>query len=279
MKKKLWLIILLVIILTILGITADAYYLSSKRLDIKYINISSVQLPKSHDDLSIALLSDIDYGTFLQKDQLEKFQKKLEDINPDIILFAGDMFDMYHLPTESDRIVMTNFLSSLDAPYGKFAVLGEMDQNHQDEVKEILYDCNFELIENQVLRIRKDTQDYIYLVGLPTLTTTTMDISTLFADIPEEAYVITLCHTPDVFTYLPTNQVDVLFSGHSHGFQINFPFYGPYKRLMGNENHNLGLNHVDGVRVYVTKGIGTTEENIRLFSDPEVPIIRLQTQK
>lgn len=277
MKKKLWLIILLSITLSILAIAADAYYLSMKRLDINYTKLSSLQIPKSHDDLSIALISDIEYGTFLQRETLEKFQKKLENIQPDILLFAGDMFDTNITPTESDQIVLTNFLSSFDAKYGKFAVLGEMDEANKEVVEKILYDSNFEMIENQAMRIRKDTQDYIYLVGLPIVTSTTIDTTALFADIPEEAYVITLCHTPDIFALLPTTQVDVLLSGHSHGYQINIPFYGSYETLIGNENHTLGLNHMDGVRVYVSKGIGTTKQNIRLFCDPEIPIFRLKS--
>lgn len=276
MKKKLWLILLLSIALSILAIVADSHYLSMKRLDINYVKLSSLQIPKTHDDLSIALLSDIEYGTFLQRDTIEKFQKKLENSQPDIILFAGDMFDTKVIPTESDQLVLTNFLSSLDAKYGKFAVLGEMDANNKEVVEQILYDSNFEIIENKAMRIRKDTQDYIYLVGLPIVTSTSIDTTTLFADIPEEAYVITLCHTPDIYTLLPTTQVDVLLSGHSHGHQINLPFYGENEKIIGNENHPLGLNHLDGIRVYVSKGIGTTKQNIRLFCDPEIPIFRLQ---
>lgn len=276
MKKKLWLILLLSIALSILAIVADSHYLSMKRLDINYVKLSSLQIPKTHDDVSIALLSDIEYGTFLQRETIEKFQKKLENIQPDIILFAGDMFDTKVSPTESDQLVLKNFLSSLNAKYGKFAVLGEMDVNNKEVVEQILYDSNFEIIENKAMRIRKDTQDYIYLVGLPIVTSTSIDTTTLFADIPEEAYVITLCHTPDIYTLLPTTQVDVLLSGHSHGHQINLPFYGENGKIIGNENHPLGLNHLDGIRVYVSKGIGTTKQNIRLFCDPEIPIFRLQ---
>lgn len=278
MKKKFWIIVVLTISLSILSIVADAFYLSIKRLDINYVTLSSLQIPKSCDDLSIALITDLEFGTYLQKEQLQKYQKKLENLQPDIILFAGDMFDTGYLPKEQDKQAIENFLSALDAPYGKFAVLGEMDVDQQETVEKLLYDSHFEIIENKVMRIRKDSQDYIYLIGLPSITTSTSDVSSLFADIPEEAYVMALCHTPDIMTYLPTTHVDVLLSGHSHSFQINIPFYKSSEKLVGNENHTLGLNHVDGVRVYVSKGIGTTKHNVRLFADPEVPIFRLQTK-
>ena len=34
---------------------------------------------------------------------------------------------------------------------------------------------------------------------------------------------------------------------------------------------------MDGVRIYVSKGIGTTKHQVRLFCDPEVPIFRLKS--
>ena len=278
MKKKVWLIILLTISLSILAIVVDAMYLSINRLDINYVKLSSLQIPQTHDDLSIALITDLEYGTYLQKNQLQRIQRKLENIQPDIILFAGDLLDTNYNATEVDQQAMTTFLSSLQAPYGKFAVLGEMDFNHKEVVEKILYDSQFELIENKVMRIRKDSQSYIYLLGLPALTTSTIDVTTLFADISEESYVVALCHTPDILSYLPMTQVDVLLSGHSHGYQMNIPFNKSNQKLLGNENHTLGLNYVDGVRVYVSKGIGTTKENIRLFADPEVPIFRLKSK-
>ena len=278
MKKKLWIIVLLTISLSILAIVVDSFYLSIKRLDINYVTLSSLQIPNSHDDLSIARITDLEYGTYLQKNQLSKYQKKLENLQPDIILFAGDMFDTNYLVKEQDKQAVKNFLSSLDAPYGKFAVLGEMDTLQQELVEKILYDAHFEIIENKVMRIRKDTQDYIYLIGLPALSNATVDVSSLFADIGEEAYVMALCHTPDIMSYLPPTHVDVLFSGHSHGFQVNLPLIGGTEKLVGNENHTLGLNHIDGVRIYVSKGLGTTKHNVRLFADPEIPIFRLKVK-
>ena len=277
MKKKFWLILLLAITLILTAIGVDAYYFSSKRLHINYYTLSSLQIPNALDDVTIALLSDIEYGTFLQREQLESIQKKLENIQPDIILFSGDLFDENYLPTESDIIIVTNFLSSLEAKNGKFAVLGDFDYPIQETVEQVLYNSNFEIIENKVMRIRNQTQDYIYLVGLPSITQSTPDISTLFSDIPEESYVITLCHTPDVFSSLPIGQVDILMSGHSHGSQINIPVYGAYERRTGNETYNTGLQHIDGVRLYISKGIGTTKQSIRLFSDPEIPVFRLQS--
>ncbi|MDD6468165.1 MAG: metallophosphoesterase [Erysipelotrichaceae bacterium] len=262
-------------ITTFIGV--DSYYFSPKRIHIRYQNIQSSQVPSSLNNLSIALISDVEYGTFLQKNQVAKIQKKIRNLQPDIILFSGDLFDQGYTPTEEDIDLLTDFLNTLDAPYGKFAVYGEMDQDHLTAVEKILSDSNFEVIENQVIQIRKQQQDYLYLIGLPNVLQQEPD-TTLFADISEDAYVIVLCHTPDVIEYMPIGQVDLLLSAHSHASQYSLPFYGPLHSITGNQSYHNGSQYIDSIQLYISGGIGTTQRNIRLFSDPVIPVIRFHSK-
>lgn len=279
MKKNTWIIItvsILIFINAIIGI--DAYQWSSKRLHIRYETITSSQIPSSLHDVSIALISDLEYGTFLKEEQLHKIQKKLTNLQPDIVLFSGDLIDQAYTPTEQDIQILINFLASLDGTSGKFAVYGEMDQPHQETVAQILSKANFEIIENKVMQIRNQNQEYIYLVGLPNIISTPEQDMNLFADIAEDAFVITLCHTPDIISSLPLGQVDLVLSGHSHASQYRLPFYGPLQSIHGNNAYDNGFQYINTIPLYVSGGIGTTQKKIRLFSDPEIPIFRLKSR-
>ena len=277
-KTKLIIIACLLLSLTIGIIWIDANQFSSKRLSISYENITSNQIPSSFDNVSIALISDIEYGSYMDFKRLEGFIKKLNATHPDIVLFAGDLFDKGVTPSASQIEELEHLMGLIEADLGKFYVLGDFDKGKEKDVKTILFNSNFELVEDEVLRLYNKTTDYIILVGLKEIINSDSDFSSIFKDIHEDTYTIALCHTPDIALELPIGQVDLLLSGHSHGSQIRYPFFGSYKKFEGATRFAAGKHASNGMMVYVSSGIGTTGNDIRLFSTPEVIIFRLHSK-
>ena len=280
MKTRIKIIIIACLLVSVvIGIIwIDANQFSSKRLSISYENITSSQIPASFEGVSIALITDIQYGSYMNFERLESFIKKLNNNHPNIVLFAGDLFDTGITPSASKIEELTHLMSSIEADLGKFYVLGDFDFKNDAEVKNILFNSNFELIDGDVLRIHNKTTDYINLIGLKEIINNNNDLSTIFKDVNEESYTIALCHTPDIVLEFPIGQVDLLLAGHSHGSQIRYPFFGSYKKYEGSIKFTAGKHASNGTMIYVSSGLGTTGSDTRLFSNPQVIIFRLHSQ-
>jgi len=72
--------------------------------------------------LHVVMVSDIHLGTIVHNDHLTKMVKTVNQLKPDLVLFAGDVFDETIESSDKQQIAQT--FSKLSAPYGVFAVLG-----------------------------------------------------------------------------------------------------------------------------------------------------------
>ena len=274
-RTKIILATFLLITLIISGLYVDATNFSSNRLRITYKTLTSSEIPDSFNDVSIALISDIQYGTFMDKTRLERFLKKLVNIQPDIVLFSGDLFDKDAEVTEEYINELEMLLSSIQAPLGKFVVIGNNDKKYEEVYKQIMFNSNFELIDGNIIKLANRSTNYINLIGLHA-TSGQNNMEELFTEILPESYTIALCHTPDIAQELPRNQVDILLTGHSHSSQINFPLIGINESET--TKYRAGQHITDSTTIYVSHGLGTSEKDIRLFSDPEIIVFRFQTK-
>ena len=93
--------------------------------------IESNKISEETSNLKIAFISDIHYNHFMNYERLENMIEKINANKPDIILFGGDLFDdpSSYPVTDEKREELIALLKSLEAPYGKFAVLGEEDHH------------------------------------------------------------------------------------------------------------------------------------------------------
>jgi len=86
--------------------------------------------------------------------------------------------------------------------------------------------------------------------------------------------LLAVVHEPDAVVGAPTN-VALQLSGHSHGGQICLPFGYPLRLPPGARRFWRGF-HPEATRpLYVTRGVGTTGLDLRLWCPPEVSILTL----
>ena len=99
------------------------------------------------------------------------------------------------------------------------------------------------------------------------------------AGIEYKAYIL-LAHNPDLILHMPETpvKVDVMISGHIHGGQIRTPFglefilrhdELPFKKVIS------GLHEVNGIKLFISKGIGCVFLPFRIFARPEINIIEI----
>lgn len=81
-------------------------------------------LPKKLSGLSLLQLSDLHYSSKTSDSFLQKISKKISTLAPDVILFTGDLVSFSNVEDEER---LTNWLATLKAPFGTYAILGNHD--------------------------------------------------------------------------------------------------------------------------------------------------------
>lgn len=256
-------------------------FIAVKQTSVRYETLSSTKIPKVMDNVKIAYFTDLEYGFSIDEERFSSIIDMLNYNGPDVVIFGGDLFDDASKASEEDIKTVTELLKSIDAPLGKFAVLGERDCKNEDikkQMTEILLEADFEILNNRSLHIRNGTNSGIVIIGVDPLINGEPNIEQATAKISEEEYNILVTHCPDLFAQdgFPYTSIALGIAGHSHGSQINIPFLGPYTYVEGANKYPLGKYQINNMELQVSSGVGTTNINARLFSSSEIVIYRLQ---
>lgn len=274
--------ILICIALIIAGIFLYSIYISVDRVSISYETISSNKIPESMNDVTIAYISDIQYNEFMNKSRLSKMISKLNTTNPDVVIFGGDIFSHPDVNTPDSQMSedIITILKKIEAPLGKFAVLGDQDNINKDVkkiVSEILYESDFEVLSDQNIRLRNKTNDSISLIGINNLLNGDPKPENAMKNINENEFNILVTHCPDIISKSGINldYIDLALTGHSLGGQIYIPIFGSIYTKEGATTYNRGSYDINGSKLYVSNGLGTNNIDMRLMSPPQILVFRL----
>lgn len=275
--------VLICIALVIAGIFFYSIYISVDRVSLSYETISSNKIPESMNDITIAFISDIKYNEFMDKTRLSNMISKLTTTSPDIVIFGGDMFSEpdKNVPDSQMSKDITTILKSIEAPLGKFAILGDQDNVNEDVkkiVSQILYDSDFEVLSDSAIRLRNENSDSISLIGLNNLINGDSKPENAMKNVNENEFNILVTHCPDAVSKSGINleYIDIALAGHSLGGQIYLPVLGPIYTEEGATTYNRGQYDINGSKLYVSNGLGTSKIDMRLMTPPQVLIFRLQ---
>ena len=82
---------------------------------------------ESAEKLRLVQISDIQIGEAYTVKNLQKVVRTIQKQQPDVILFNGDLFEIYSQCGAELEAEVTALLKNLEAPYGKYAVWGNRD--------------------------------------------------------------------------------------------------------------------------------------------------------
>ncbi len=280
---KIWHKILLVFSLTLLLASAlayDAFYSAPSRFTIRHETLSSIYIPEQLDGVKILYFSDLDYNNFMDEQRLAKLVRTMNELSPDVVIFGGDLFDQDARPVNPRSMsTLAGMLKQIEAPLGKFAVLGDIDERSEERlanVRTVLYDADFEVLKNQSLNLHNTGTDTVVLVGLDNSLTGYADINAAYANVSRTSYTIAICHTPDTADYVPSDLTKYFLAGHSHGGQVYW-FFGSLLEPEMAEKYLRGKHTINGLyTVDVTNGVGTTIKDVRFLANAEIVLYRLE---
>ena len=270
MKKFVFAIIFFVIALFLYG-----KYIEVNNFKIRNYTIINESVPTSFKDLKIVHFSDILYESGTKEKILDDLVTNINNESPDIIIFSGDLFKNNENYTDDDYNNLKNSLSKMEATLYKYAVIGDNDKSNLDKYRDILYESDFNLLDNEnMLLFYKDVTP-INIIGL----TNTENISNLLETDVQYEYSLVITHEPDLITNLVNYDIDTLLCGHSLGGIINMPFYGGIIKKEGAKTYVNDYYKLNNTEIFISNGIGYEGFNFRLFNTPSINVYRILTKK
>ncbi len=271
-KKIVKRIVISLIIIFILVFSACFYVIKIGTTSIIVYEeaISSEKVLDSFDGIKVIQFSDLHYNNrALLKDAVNTINKR----KPDILVFTGDLLNDKEKLTSKNREYLVKELKKLNATLGKYAVLGETD--NEDAIS-ILTDCGFTILNDSNELIYNKTVDPIMIVGLNT-NNEVIDYSKAFANYNPNIYTIVIFHKPDYLDeFINSYQVDLALAGHSHLGEIRIP----YLFNMANKDHASkyinSFYQINNTKFYINSGLGTSLYEVRINARPTINFFRLR---
>lgn len=254
---------------------------------VNRIEIALRRLPAALDGLRVAQLSDIHFDSFLGDDHVRRAVELTNAERPDLAVITGDFItadpsgsSRNHKAIAERAYPCAQILNALQAPLGRFAVLGNHDyEADADIVADALHSGgSISVLRNQTFAIEKSGAR-MWLAGIDNLTFGRARPEKTLHGVPGQECTLAAIHEPDIADRLRHLPVDLQISGHSHGGQIRLPLVGALFLPRWARKYPRGLYQLGEMQLYTNSGIGVIGLPMRLFCPPEVTIFTLRTEQ
>jgi len=292
-RKKLANIIGKLIIMMILIIIATflyARFIGNTGIKVKEYKITNSNIPDNFYGFKIVHFSDVHYGRTINDNELKKIVNKINYLNPDLIVFTGDLIDKDTKINEKQINSLISILSKLDAKVGKYYITGNHDYEFKD-FSTIMNNSGFNNIDNNYDIIYNDGFKPLLLAGISTNLYLNKDNTTVeeksknisnyitsLTDNNDEnlpKYKILMIHEPDFIDDLNINDYNLILAGHSHNGQVKVPGIGAVILPHGSKKYYDDYYNFNGTDLYISSGLGTSRYDLRLFNRPSINFYRL----
>jgi len=256
-------------------------------IDVTEYTINSSKIPKSFNGYKILQLSDLHNSSYGKNNN--RLLKKINEINPDIIVMTGDM-------VSSNTKNFDNFFSfskEISKKYRTYYIMGNhelrMNKTNQEKIIASLKDLGIYILDNKKVELTKES-DSILLYGLHQPVSTyknvlkkstkeDFDLSNLeniFPKLDNSRFNIILSHSPFIFEVLEKWGADLVLSGHVHGGLVRLPLIGgvlsPERTFF--PKYDFGEYSIGDSKMILSRGLGNGTINLRVFNNPEICLIK-----
>jgi predicted MPP superfamily phosphohydrolase len=258
-----------------IGGTAWATRVEPFALETTTTTIPLPNLPPAFDGLTIAHISDLHFGDFMTREGIAAVIEGVNALQPDVIAVTGDFVSII---LDDTPALITDTLAALHAREAVVAVLGNHDHwTDAPTVAHAVRQSGARLLLNEHMLLQRNDAA-LYFAGVDDIWEQQHDLDTALSGIPANAPVVLLAHEPDYADEVTEmGKVGLQLSGHSHGGQVRLPFIGAPRLPWLGEKYDMGLYDVDGMALYVTRGVGMVRPHVRFNCRPEIALITLKS--
>jgi len=234
---------------------------------IKELNLSIPKKGVGTKTLSIVVASDIHLGTIIGKKRFDMIVSMINGLNPDIVLFPGDIVDEDLKPVIYENLGES--LRSIKTKFGIYAVTG----NHEyiggvEEAVQYLSQHGIQFLRDEAVMLNHTA----YLVGREDRSGNRFNgkqrksLSELMLNVDRQYPIIMMDHQPFGLNEAVQNGIDLQLSGHTHNGQLwplNYITDAVYEK-------SWGYLKVNSTHIYISDGVGTWGPPVRIGNFPEI---------
>lgn len=265
--------------LLIILIAATAIFIAYAHFETYWLQVISTiiadkNLPIEFSGQKIAFISDIHCGENFSPKRLRGIISRLNSLQPDIVILGGDYADRYG----KQIVPCFNELAKINAPLGKFAIMGNHDSEvGTEKIKNEMRISGITPLVNENRQI-KINNSQITIAG--TDETWYGDPNGKMAMENASPFTIYTSHDPRYLEQYQDNRAKILLAGHTHGGQVTL-FGFSLANLVHRQNYKYGegIFYEKNRTIIITNGIGATILPLRFFSRPQINLITLEGPK
>ena len=250
----------------------------------------TVDKSSKQDELNVVLIADLHLGYSVGVKQMERMVNKINELQPDVVVVAGDIFDN-EFSAIYNPVRLAEILRGINSKYGVYAVYGNHDIEEDilcgftfsdddvtqvtsiKEMDDFIENCGFTFLYDEAILINDD----FYIYGRPGEkrpnfgNDSRLEAEKITEGLDLSKLIICVDHEPHDQKKLSAAGVDVDLNGHTHAGQL-FP---------GNIIINFfwdiayGYKNFDGMHNIVTSGVGLFGPNMRTFTKAEIAQVKI----
>jgi len=255
---KIMLIVFGIILLIFTLLFLYSYYVETNRYETKEYVIKDISIPDDFNGIKILHFSDILYGKTIDKDKLLKIGEEIKLINPNMVIFTGNIVSTDYDINEDEIKLLNEFFNGIPYTIGKYAITGDTDTRNY---KLIMEDTNFTILDNELLEIYNGLNK-INLIGIGY--NENKEIKNDSND-----YTITIINNYDDYSKYNISS-NIILAGHNLGGEIRL-FDLP---LLGNDKYLNDYYEENNSKIYISNGLGSIH-HLRLMNIPSMNVYRL----
>lgn len=273
--KKAGMAVLFLLVL-LLGLVGYARFIEPERLIVRTFD---VKVKKAVSPCRIIFFTDTHFGKLYDVSHMEDIVEKINQRQPDIVVFGGDLLDNYARDRDAmDVEYLIRELKKIHSKSGKYAVWGNHDYGGGAVriYEDLMTRGGFTLLRNESI----DIKEYgIHITGYDDFLMGQRD--TALHKTKTDLFHLILSHEPIVSTLIENTGENFMLSGHTHGGQITLPFMnrrflpeGSGKFVKGfYTKEEIGTS--TSIQMVTSSGIGLTKVPLRFMNVPEIIEINL----
>jgi predicted MPP superfamily phosphohydrolase len=224
--------------------------------------------------LHVVMVSDIHLGAVVDRPRLKAMVDRINLLNPDLVLLAGDTIDDDIKPFVDEQ--MGRELQRLKPRLGVYAIMGNHEYigGNAEEFAKQLENSGIKVLRDKYIKI----ENSFYLVGREDRSMERFNgknrknLKQLLKGLDARLPVILLDHQPSNLEEPQKQGVDVQLSGHTHEGQV-WPAHLITGRIFETD---WGYLRKGNLQVIVSSGVGTWGPPIRVGNHPEIVDIKLK---
>ena len=282
------------------ALLASGFIVSSMLLGIKFGRFnfkkyfSNISIKGWNNDYKIVHLSDLHIGSFNSVEKVEEIVNIVNDQNPDLIVFTGDIVNNYY----NEVLPYVDVLKKLKAKDGKYSVLGNHDycdyvgwkrssvewRKNFENMKKIQSEIGFDLLLNDS-RVINSSNNSFNIVGVENWGAGNFnkdgDLDKAMIGVDDKLPTILLSHDPSHWRNAVLKSkylIDLQLSGHTHGMQFGIEIPGfKWSPVSFRYKEWAGLYKESDKQIYVNRGLGHLGYAGRVGIMPDISILNIKS--